>query len=42
VRHLLLVARMVAAPFIGVLIGLMAWYLWTQEEILSAKTKFDA
>jgi hypothetical protein len=33
---------MVAAPLIGVLIGLMAWYLWTQEEILSAKTKFDA
>lgn len=33
---------MVMALPLSAVIGLMAWYLWLQEEFLSAKTEYDA
>jgi hypothetical protein len=40
-RYLKLVTRICFAPIAGSLVAVVGWYIWTQEEILTAKTEFD-
>ncbi len=37
-----LIFRMVCALPISAVIGVIAWYLWINEEFLAAKTEYDA
>jgi hypothetical protein len=37
-----LIGRMLLALPMSCLIGVIAWYLWLNEEFMAAKTEYDA